>query len=292
MKEPWTTSLTAAVAVLDNVTGVFQLPPDGTEIEALLAAWSLFRVPLALAEPAPAAAKAWAAKLSGPHVKENVLDAVRLFVAGLDTRIGEALHRGERDRRLIRTADFGGLRFISSGQFHESGKPIMLAVGLWDTLSASSPVHGLLPATELYRHGGVSLAMVLGPAHDSAHPRLWYWAVEAVKLTRHFRAIQVTAESEQAERTRRESEADRQAFFATELGLLAARLDALEKLRADGKLPTLKPAEPAVNNGHAAEIAWCNAKLARLEELQREAEASKQVPVSLNLEDHDHEQDP
>jgi hypothetical protein len=167
--------------------------------------------------------------------------------------IGTALAAGADSQAIIHVADFGaaGLRTIDSDSKlpDQNMRPILLAAGLVDALPAGHWLRSVMPAEQLYLHGGQAPAIILGPVAANGTPRAWYPLALARTLTVQFRAKQVRDAEEQDYQDRLEQAREARNFEQSEVGQLRRRLQLLDELERAGKLPPEVRPEPAVRIG-------------------------------------------
>src|SRR5262249_49274463 len=103
-------------------------------------------------------------------------------------------------------------------------------------------------------YGSGHRAIILGRAQPAlggyGPPRPFYATASAARLTQAHRSQQVNKFHEQEEANRLAQRQRQLDFQNSEIGQLRQRLQVLERLEKDGRLPPeLPPAEPAVRQG-------------------------------------------
>jgi hypothetical protein len=256
--QAWLTEQRSALDLARRLAAILSTPcPAGDaqeRLSALEAVWNLLDPPLGSLTPHSDCAERLSAAIAGINQKENIKDAVHESLLRLEHEIARELGNGAKSDRLIYTDHFGlpsgsGIRVIDSGSVVVSTQqPILLAVGLVETLPANSPSRFILKPGEFYIYDGTP-GLILGPCRNDGRPRRWYLASEAAKLTSIYRTRQAKKAEEEAERERLEKlEADRK-FYNSELGRAKRLRDELDRLEREGRIPPLVPPIPAVRIG-------------------------------------------
>src|SRR5262249_50680374 len=99
--------------------------------------------------PATMASQRLSERCSGQSRREQLNDLLTNITATLERRIAQLLNLGIHDTRILRTADFGGLRplEIHNAEMDAQGRwvNVLLYCGLLESLPADHPAHRLLP---------------------------------------------------------------------------------------------------------------------------------------------------
>jgi hypothetical protein len=228
--QTWHARLLPALDTLSQLPAVLEAPPAGGDpserLRLLAEVWQRFAPNPSDLNPGRTRAERWTDRVAG--TREDLAGWFYRAILGTERAIAEALDGGATHEALIRTGDFGqGVRTIDSGQrFAGTGRPLLLAAGVVAALPDGHRLRAALPAEDFLLLDGREPALALGPLYDLHRPREWYWAAEALRLTRDHRSAQVRkAEAEARERLRLEQDAlrNRQA----ELGRLRRVLERL-----------------------------------------------------------------
>jgi hypothetical protein len=167
-------------------------------------------------------------------------DALLVLADALERGIDRAVERGERDERLILTADFGpdGTTLVTAAT--ALGVERTMVVGRLDALPVDHPLRSLVPADGRYRldRGGEALVLGFAQAQMYAVPiaRSWYVTAGALAWTAQMRGEQKRREAEAEERKRRdrlEEAAERQRFLNSPEGQIAQLRERLAALEAE-----------------------------------------------------------
>lgn len=251
----WHSRFSKALDVLADLAAFIACPPPNGDapdrrLDLLFQVFRRLNPPVSDIRPAQSCSRRWADRVASPNARDNLMDLFLAALLSIDRAIANALDSGAESDTLIHVADFGdaGLRQLDSGmRLPDAGmQPLWMTVGLVDSLPKVHKLRSILAAEHLYLHASRDPAFVLGLTLPQGVPRPWYVLEEAVKLTKEFRTMQIRKAAEETEQRRQEEMRHKREFDASELGQLRQRLQVIERLEREGKIPVAPAPAPAV----------------------------------------------